>query len=349
MMRSVADFVSGLSLNADFYAQVVGPLLTGVPHAAARLGSGSEVLGFDTARSTDHGWGPRLVVFVDDNRVGSVGGMIGAGLPETFGGWPVRYGWDLEPVRHHVTVASLAGWLDEQLGVDATHELSAVDWLLMPQQKLLEVIRGAVYHDPSGELGRVRARLAWYPTPVWLWMLACQWHRIAQEEAFVGRAAEVGDELGSCLVAARLARELMRLWFLFERTYAPYTKWFGTAFRSLTESDALADAVRGILAAPDYPSREEALVSAYEVVARRHNAIGLPYAEPEVRPFYGRPYRVLMADRFADACLEQVDDARLRQLPLVGSIDQVGDSTDLLSDARRARTIAALYASRHPR
>jgi hypothetical protein len=192
----VGNFVPGLELNAAFYAEVVGPLLAPWPHAAARLGTGSEVLGFDTDRSTDHGWGP--------------------GLPETFRDWPVRYGWDDHPVSHHFRVTTVSDWIRGELGVDPSEGLRSVDWLLMPQQKLLEVTSGAVYHDETEALGEIRHRLAWYPEPVWLWMLAAQWRRISQEEAAVGRTAEVGDELGSHLVTARFTRELMRLWFLLQ-------------------------------------------------------------------------------------------------------------------------------------
>ena len=61
----------------------------------------------------------------------------------------------------------------------------------MPQQRLLEITRGAVFHDPRGELAAVRDALAWYPDDVWYYVLACQWHRIGEEEAFVGRCAEL--------------------------------------------------------------------------------------------------------------------------------------------------------------
>ena len=60
----MADSVPGLELAGAYYRDAVRPLLGGVPHSAALLGWGSEVLGFDTERSTDHGWGPRLQVFV---------------------------------------------------------------------------------------------------------------------------------------------------------------------------------------------------------------------------------------------------------------------------------------------
>ena len=65
------DFVPGLQLAREFYATAVRPLLEegfpGLPYAAALLGPGSEVLGFDSQRSTDHDWGPRLQVFLRDS------------------------------------------------------------------------------------------------------------------------------------------------------------------------------------------------------------------------------------------------------------------------------------------
>ena len=66
-MGAVAEplFTPGLELSGSFYREVVRPLVAGREHAAALLGWGSDVLGFDTARSTDHGWGPRLLIFVD--------------------------------------------------------------------------------------------------------------------------------------------------------------------------------------------------------------------------------------------------------------------------------------------
>lgn len=337
-------FRPGQRLNADFYREVVAPVLGGVAHGAALLGEGSDVLGFDSERSTDHGWGPRLTVFVDGADVDAVRASLERALPETFAGWPVRYGWDDRPVRHHVTVTTPSAWVTGQLGVDATGALAPVDWLLMPQQKLLEVTRGAVYRDDTGVLTDLRSRLSWYPPDVWAWILASQWRRIAQEEAFVGRTAEVGDELGSRLVAARQARDLMRLWFLLCRSYWPYTKWLGSAFRALPGSAPLGERLAAAVDAPDHPSREAALCSAYELVARRHNELGLTGpVDPGVRPFYNRPFRVLAADRFADACAAVVTDPELARLPLVGSVDQVADSTDVLSYPDRGRALAALY------
>src|SRR5262249_47251814 len=148
----VSEFVSNLELNARYYAEVVQPIVRTTTHAAARIGEGSEILGFDDQRSTDHGWGLRLAIFVRADDREPVRAAINAQLPDEFAGWPVRFGWDEYPVTHHVEVAALADWSIDHLGRDATQPLTTVDWLTMPQQRLLGVTRGAVYHDGDGEL-----------------------------------------------------------------------------------------------------------------------------------------------------------------------------------------------------
>lgn len=338
------EFVPGLELARGLYAEVVAALLEGVTHSAALLGWGSEVLGYDTERSTDHGWGPRLQIFVPESEVGAVDELLEASLPERYRGWPVRFGWDARPVKKHVEVATLGDWLEEQLGFDPRAGVSHLDWLATPQQALLEVTAGAVFHDGLGELGPSRAALRWYPDEVWLWLLAAQWRRLDQEEHFVGRTAEVGDELGSRLLAARVARDLVRLCFLLERRYAPYSKWLGSAFRELDAYDAVASALGAALAAEAYPERETAMTQVVEEVARRHNALGVTdEIDPRVRPFHSRPFLVLGSGRFADACFERVTDPWLRSLPPVGAIDQHVDSTDVLSYPPRARRTRAMY------
>ncbi|MBA3566177.1 MAG: DUF4037 domain-containing protein [Actinobacteria bacterium] len=325
-------FDPGLTLARGFYEEVVAPLVGGIEHSAALLGTGSDVLGFDTERSTDHDWGPRLQVFVSGGDIAGVLNAVERGLPDEFRGWPTRYGWDAVPVTHHVKVHELGVWLREKLGFDPKVRISPRDWLSVPQQFLLEVTAGGVFHDGLGELVPAREALAWYPDDVWLWLIACQWRRIDQEEPFVGRTAEVGDELGSRIVASRLARDVVRLCFLQERRYAPYSKWLGSAFRRLEAFDALGVDLLKVLEATDYETREAALVGVMGTVAARHNALGITEPMDEsVRLFHDRPFRVLGSGRFVDACLERVSDPWLRSLPLTGAIDQFVDSTDVLS------------------
>lgn len=345
-------FVPGIELARRFYHDVVRPLvdecLPDVPHSAALLGPGSEVLGHDTERSTDHDWGPRVLVLLgaDDTerRCRRLDELLARRLPETFGGYPTRYAVTGEPpgpARHRVVVAGMGAWLTGHLGFDPRGEISTVDWLATPTQRLLEVTAGAVFHDGLGELDGVRSRLAWYPPDVWRYVLACQWARIGQEEAFVGRCGEVGDELGSAVTAARLVRDVMRLSLLTARRFPPYGKWLGTAFAELPIAVVLGPALTAALGAADRRERERHLCVAYEAVAAEHNALGLTRpVEPTVRRFFDRPFQVIDAARFAAALRSTIADPTLRDLPYTGAIDQFVDSTDALGDLRLLRRIA---------
>ena len=173
MEPAFVPFIPGLGLAGEFYAAVVRPLLAEqfpvLRHAAALLGPGSEVAGFDTERSTDHDWGPRLQVFLGDDSASSaaaVTAMLASRLPASFRGYPVAFPVTREPggtARHRVEVAGLGDWLTGQLGFDPRHAVTRLDWLATPAQKLAECTAGKVFHDGPGELTRARAALAWYP------------------------------------------------------------------------------------------------------------------------------------------------------------------------------------------
>jgi hypothetical protein len=248
------------------------------------------------------------------------------------------------PVRHLVEVGALRDYLHGRIGFDPLQGLTAADWLATPTQRLAELTAGDVFVDSIGELTRLRELLAWYPQDVWLLVMAGHWRRIAQFEHLHGRAGLTGDELGSSLLGAALVRDLMRLGFLQRRCYPPYEKWVGASYArlGLEERGALAAA----LAATDWRSREDALVEAYEAVARRHNDLGVtPPVDPAVRQFFGRPIRVLFADRFVDALRTAIADPRLRLIEHeAGSIDAVSENTDILSRPHLWQQLAGLYS-----
>jgi Domain of unknown function (DUF4037) len=314
----MADFVPGLELARRFYTEAVRPRLA-VPHSAALIGPGSEVLGFDTARSTDHDWGPRVLVFVEPGVV-EPGVAAAPEVPAGFAGWPTL----------GVTVTDLATWFGGALGFDPRAGVTILDWLATPTQRLAEVTGGAVFHDGLGSLTPARRRLAWYPEDVWRYVMACQWTRIAEEEPFVGRCAEVGDPAGAAVVAARLARDLLRLSLLQHRRYPPYSKWLGSAARDLPVYEPVLAALR-----TDGPTRERHLCRAYGVVAATHNALALTGPlDPQPRFFYDRPFLVLDAGRFAAALLA---GSPLARLPRSGAFDQFADSTPLSGDMAACR------------
>ena len=360
------EFIKGLRLGELFYEEAARPIIEthfpALPHSAALLGWSSEVLSFDDEESRDHNWGPRFQLFLTpedyDARGAEIMETFARLLPRTFRGYSTNFraipgdGPNVvlveppaegEPVRHKIDLETVEGWWHYNMGRSPAGELTAADWLTFSEQKLLAFTSGRVFRDDLG-LEDLRRRFHYYPEDVWLYLLACEWKYVAQEEAFVGRAGFVGDELGSALVTARIVRRLMRLCFLYERRYAPYAKWFGKAFARLNCGPALAPLMRATLAEGDWRERERLLAAAYEAVARIHNGAALTEPiEPKVSS-HGRPYLVLHADRFGLAVLRRLE-ARGFPPPKfwVGSVNQFAANDDALIDARLCRTLKVLY------
>jgi hypothetical protein len=359
-------FMPGLELAGLYYEEAVRPILQAdypdLAHSAALLGPGSEVLGFDTELSADHSWGPRVILFLAEGDHARLAGelrqTLGHKLPFTFRGYPTHFeevpdepGTALlkatteRPINHRVQITTLPDFAPRILGIELDREMTVLDWLTIPEQNLRSLVAGAVYHDGLHVLEPMRRKLAFYPHDLWLYLLSAQWQRIGQEEPFVGRAGTVGDHVGSAVIAARLVRDLMRLCLLMEKQYAPYAKWFGSAFAQLDCASRLIPVLARVLSAAEWQDRERHLNAAYEIVAAMHNdlAITAPVTT-KVSHFHDRPFLVIQGETIATAIWEAIQDEEVRALPYgVGKIDQYVDSTDILSSIRRCHRLSALY------
>lgn len=320
-VRLVTECVPGVESSRQFYVEAVRPVLDeaypDLPHGAALLGRGSEVLGFDDEMSGDHNWEPRVLLFLRAEDLALHGDAVAETLrqrvPARFRDRPTAY-----------EVHTLREFFLQQLGFDIDSELDAYDWLTFSEQRLLMFTAGAVYHDEVG-LQAVRDRLEYYPHDVWLYLLLAGWWRVHPEANLVGRAGFVGDELGSALIGAQLVRDLMRLCFAMERKYAPYSKWFGTAFARLDCAAELSPILWKVLRAEIWKDRETSLMAAYEKLAAMHNALGItdPVAT-EVHQLWGRPFKVVWGD-FPGALRARIHDPAVEQLAdrwPTGTVDQ---------------------------
>ncbi len=343
-------FIPGLELCGLFHTEIIKPLLDlnfpNLRYSAALIGAGSEVLGFDTEMSSDHGWGPRIDLFLTENdhsdHTKAIDELLRRNLPDQFRGYPVR--WTLagstgDPCVQLLTVRS---FFLRYINFDIRNEIEPADWLTFPEQKLRTVTSGMIYCDSIG-LQTSRERFRYYPHEIWLYLLAAGWQRIGQEEHLMGRAGIVGDEIGSALIGARLVRDLMRVCFLMERQYAPYAKWFGTAFAQLASAVELAPLLRQVLVAPTWSERQKHLSPAYEIVAAKHNALRITESlDTKVSRFHERPFLVIDGGRFANAIRARITDPVVKQLAcrwLIGSVDQFSDSTDLLNESHSLRPL----------
>lgn len=342
----------GLGLSARFYRTVVAALLQehfpALPYAACRIGLGSEVLGYDTEISADHDYGPCVQILLRPQDFAAVAdplmSMLDRNLPVSFEGWPVRYEAGVRPPGadarkpgmlgsgHGVELYTLPGWCGYILGRQFAGDLTARDWLSYPEQLFLSITAGAVFRDDPGELIALRERLAYFPRDVWLYKLAAQWGRIAEERAYVGRTGDVGDELGSRIIAGRMIGNLMRLAFLVERRYAPYPKWFGTAFSRLDCAAQLTPLFLDILSAGTWQAREQGLYHACHHLAALQVEKKIPGATPPVPgALHRRPFRFVDSLAIFDGLRSAIDEDALRRLPEFGGPDQFLSSNFVLA------------------
>lgn len=364
MDELASRFIPGAVMCRAFYEEAVRPILErhmpGLMHAAAKLHRGSDVLGFDTPQSMDHDWGPaNLELFLDDDAHAAlaepIDRILAAELPRVFRGVPsdlfsvdvAAAGAGDRPVAHRIRCTTVERFFRGVIGLNPLSTMDAIDWLTIAPQYLRAITSGPVFHDGLGSLTRVRARLAWYPTDLWFYLLAAQWRRIDQESPFMARCGDVGDELGSRVVAARMIDELMKLCFLMERVYWPYSKWFGAAFARLGAATALTPIFHAILDSRHWREREHHLSAAYTCIAEMHNALQVtPFIEPRIVPFHSRPYQVPEAARFEAALYARITSPDVRALPrFVGALAQFTHSTDVLDRPLRCQSLREIYTT----
>ena len=150
------------------------------------------------------------------------------------------------------------------------------------------------------------APLRYYPNDVRLYLIASNWDIIASEQAFMKRCGQCKDEIGSLL---------MCLCFLYEKRYAPYSKWFGTAFGQLDIAAPLKTLLTTALHSQTLELREDALVKA----------------------------QAFVADKFAEAVSQKLTGTSLAQLPLIGIFSQPGGLSAVSDDSRYQQNIRNFF------
>ena len=362
----MTHFIKGLELCKSFFKDIVRNIISdefpGLRYSAGLIGFGSDILGFDDEMSTDHMWGPRLQIFLCEEDYDLVKERIAAAfsskLPHDYMGYPTSFSSPnlidkgirrqerrikgrVDPLVEYHTKSS---YFKEYLGWDPSDEVAIAQWLTFSEHRLLGITSGKIFHDELG-LNSVRARLGYFPQDVWLWMMAAQWDMIGEEEAFIGRCGYVGDEIGSMILGARQVQRLIRLCFLMERKYAPYSKWFGKSFSRLEIAGGIQSNLEGVLHARGWKERERYLSAAYMVMAENHNKLGLcEVTDTSVRDYYGRPFKVISASRFKDALLALIDTEELRNIgSVIGSVCQITDSTRVYDDKDLCQKMKYVY------
>ncbi len=360
------SFIQGLKLSQIFFEDALKPLLEKyyplLQYDASLIGPGSEVLGFDDHISSDHHWGPRLQLFLSETDYHSlhqkIDLLLRQKLPYSIQGYSTHWSKPdpndnmnqfLEPtseglVNHRVDIFTVNSYLRKVLCIDSTN-LTDIDWLILPEQRLLELTAGKIFHQSLGELPKVRKYFSYYPENVWYFKILSEWDHISEEMAFVGRSAPKGDDLGSRLVATRLVRYIIRLAFILCKTYVPYSKWFGFAFSFLPIATDLQPILLEILTQDNWRKRENLLTEAYLVLLDYQNSLQItPKISVNATQFFSRDQMIINTQKIKNELrkliIPPLDGVRYP----IGSVDQFIVDTHILTDAQILQATRGLYS-----
>ena len=300
-------------LGRAFFHEVVRPAMEDIcPHllsqaACGRFGVGSECLGLDDAFSRDHHWGPRVDILLPEKVFTEQGqdiySKISERFPEEFRGFKLEAGLvggsGLAP-------QSIESFLMSTVGLTKAPQ-SSREWLDIPEEDIIHVINGEVWHDGSGDFTRLRRTYqAYYPEPVWKRRIA-HWCRYCSGMGlYPMRRALLRNNL--CYAYTALARTLkltLELTFLLNRTYFPYDKWLYPTFQKLPRLAGELDPLIYEVTRPETPwsGRVELFEAMHDLLDADMVAQGIIRPHPKFQKSETSGYR-LLEHAYAELCRE---------------------------------------------
>ena len=363
--------MKGLELAERFYFDCVRPIITrhlpqlNDAYAAGLIGYGSDVIGNDDELSRDHEWGPRLILFLhetDHTRFSDkLDAILNQALPQTFRGFPTRfqqeerYGNTLVMTmspdgRHHVAITTPERFMLLTLGL-ATPPESDIEWLFIPEQRLLEFTRGAIFADPVGDITRYRERLTYFPETVRRYKLAFIFESLGWELGLIPLCGRRGDTLSMHLNTAVTIERLMKLAFLLHRRYCPgYKKWLQREFAKLPDSsNRVEPLLHQAFAANSYQEITRCVNEALAFLYRTLLTLDELRADlPDEPPTIDDRGTVIIDTQHISSCLlagltGPLGTLRIHNAPL-GAIDQWVTHEDILLSTRHSRALQHVYS-----
>ena len=218
--------------------------------ATGLAGSGSECLGFDDEVSRDHDFEPGFCIFlpgedVVDRKAAFALERAYAKLPGEFMG--VRRA-KVSPVggaRHGVM--RTADFMMDKTGTPDGN-LSALQWLSLPDFALAEAVGGEIFDDRYGEITAIRKRLRRRPSDIRFKKLAGQLLMMAQSGQYnYNRCLRHEETAAAQLAVTEFVKSTMAAVFLINDEYQPYYKWSFRAMRALPRLSLEAELLEYLL------------------------------------------------------------------------------------------------------
>ena len=250
----------------------------------------------DDHYSQDHHFGLRINMLVPNHMMDQTAQLVKIlpdKLPSSYQEISLRVG-HVEGIG--VTPESLEGFLSRTIGI--TFEPKTFeDWLKIPEEDIIHVINGQVWHDPTQRFSRIRSVLqGYYPDPVWKRRIA-HWCRYFSGMGLYAlkRAVLRRNWIYATTTFGRTLKWSMELAFLLNRTYFPYDKWLYPFFEELpflaAEMKPLLD--EAVLAQSDWERRIQIFEQISDLLDQQ--MVDLQIVPPHPR-FAGSPtsgYRLL--------------------------------------------------------
>lgn len=356
--------MKGLDLSERFYWEVVSPVITAaLPQlvsrcAAGLIGFGSDVLGHDDEQSRDHEWGARCILWLAPEDYAAyadvLDSMLDQQVPSTFYGFPARFrrhpigyfvpAGDEQHGVHHVGLTTVQRFLQFNPGMQG-EQLEPLDWLCIPEQKLLEVTRGRIFHDPVGDITRIRERLAYLPEDIWIFKLLYAWQALDVNADNIRLCASRGDTLSARLAYQRTVEVVIRLVFLLNRAYCPGTvKWVSREFFALPHASERVGTLieRGYSASLDEAAAN--IESIYEILVQEFNRLGMTETVELTAPSSVRGHFRWSSSAVVQALADRLSP-ELRELEWGGGIDQWVTNEDILIWANQYTKFKPVYSA----
>lgn len=352
--------LKGLDLCRSYYHEIINPLIKnstsiiGDNYAAALIGWGSDVLGNDDELSRDHEWGPRCIIFLPislEHYSKDLYNELNSKIPDEYKNYSTRFIFDngvFRPSKNksgnvHIEITTCDNYFNDLLGIITPD--SDLEWLAIPENRLLEITSGEVFFDGFGELTQIRQfYLKYFPTNVWKYRLAYEWQSLGWNIDLIGLAQERGDTLSSKICLNITLEKIIKLIFLLNKSYAPsYKKWIHRQFYKLPHlSKEVGSIIEECYIRRDVKKTINQIKQVLELLIEyQNNIVGLPKVKMQGAQF-SRGYFDLDLQFIADQ-IHATITGELKELPLYGAIDQWITNEDFLLNSDRMKSLSIIY------
>ena len=238
--------------------------------AAGLTGSGSECYGYDDDISGDHDFEPGFCLFIPgedivDRRTAFQLERAYAKLPAEFAGYRRQKMAPAGGSRHGVF--RIGEFFRDKVGC-LPEDMTAEDWLRVPEWALAEAVNGEMFRDDAGLMTDQRDILENMPEDIRKKRLAGHLLLMAQSGQYnYMRCVWRGETGAAQLAAGEFVKHAMAAAFLLRKKCMPYYKWSFRALRELPDMQDTAHLLEWLLTTGNDGETAEEKAAAIEKIA----------------------------------------------------------------------------------